>query len=314
MQKISVIVPVYKTENYLKKCLDSIINQIYNNFEVIIVNDGSTDNSELIVSEYLKEYPDKIKYYKKENGGLSDARNYGVERATGDYICFVDSDDYIDINLFENLKIEMDKQTQLIKYKIIKVDSKYNEIERVNGPVFSNITGLQAFEYLMGKDVLLEVACLYLYKRDFYIENNFQFSKGLYHEDFGLLPLIITKAITVSSIDYYGYYYYMSDDSITRNVDYKKTRKRIWDMLEHYDNMLKLIDNDESLNNKAILNIKLYYTNSIILKLKELNKEDRKKYIYEIKQRKMIKNIKPRNLKQLLKRLALNMYFGLTNT
>lgn len=314
MQKISVIVPVYNTEKYIKKCLDSIINQTYSNIEIIIINDGSTDNSELIINEYLKEYPDKIKYYKKENGGLSDARNYGVTKATGDYICFVDSDDYIDINLFESLKMEVEKQTQLIKYKIIKVDTKYDEIERVNGPVFSNIVGLQAFERLIGKDVLLEVACLYLYKKEFYIENKFQFTKGLYHEDFGLLPIIIVKAITVSSVDYYGYYYYMSDDSITRNVDYKKTRKRIWDMLEHYDNMLKLINNDKTLHNDAILNIKLYYTNSIILKLKELSKEDRKKYIYEIKQRKMIKNIKPKNLKQLLKKLILNVYFGLTNT
>ena len=119
MQKISVIVPVYNTEKYIKKCLDSIINQTYSNIEIIIINDGSTDNSELIINEYLKEYPDKIKYYKKENGGLSDARNYGVTKATGDYICFVDSDDYIDINLFESLKMEVEKQTQLIKYKII---------------------------------------------------------------------------------------------------------------------------------------------------------------------------------------------------
>ena len=124
MPKISVIVPVYNTERYLSKCLDSILNQTYDDIEVIVVNDGSTDNSELIIKEYVNKFPNKLKYYKKENGGLSDARNYGVEKAIGDYLCFVDSDDYIDTKLFEMVTPQMDKQIELIKYKAIIVIKK----------------------------------------------------------------------------------------------------------------------------------------------------------------------------------------------
>ena len=92
--KFSIIVPVYNVEKYLKRCLDSIQNQTYDNFEVIIVNDGSPDHSQEIIDEYVK-HDDRFLSYQKENGGLSDARNYGVKYATGDYLLFVDSDDYV---------------------------------------------------------------------------------------------------------------------------------------------------------------------------------------------------------------------------
>ena len=104
MAKISVIVPVYNTEKYVEKCLKSIISQEYVEVEVIVVNDGSTDNSANIIKQFELQYPNKVKCYDKENGGLSDARNFGVTKATGDYICFVDSDDYIDRNLFKSLE------------------------------------------------------------------------------------------------------------------------------------------------------------------------------------------------------------------
>ena len=93
MPKISVIVPVYNTEKYIEKCLDSIISQDMKDIEVIVVNDGSTDNSEEIIKKYVEQYPDKVKLYTQVNGGLSSARNYGISKATGKYLCFVDSDD-----------------------------------------------------------------------------------------------------------------------------------------------------------------------------------------------------------------------------
>ena len=99
---ISVIVPVYNVEQYLKKCVDSIVNQTYKNLEIILVDDGATDSSGEICDE-LEKLDNRIKVYHKENGGLSDARNYGVERATGSYVGFVDSDDYIDAEMYEKL-------------------------------------------------------------------------------------------------------------------------------------------------------------------------------------------------------------------
>ena len=98
--KLSIIVPVYNTFQYLPRCLDSLVKQNLNDYEIIIVNDGSPDNSQDIIDEYVKRY-DNIKAYKKENGGLSDARNYGIAKASGEYIAFVDSDDYVANNMYE---------------------------------------------------------------------------------------------------------------------------------------------------------------------------------------------------------------------
>ena len=101
--KVSVIVPVYNVEAYLDKCLNSLVNQTLKEIEIIVVNDGSKDNSEKIIEKYKEKYPEKIKYYKKENGGLSSARNYGLKYAIGEYVAFVDSDDYVDLKMYEKM-------------------------------------------------------------------------------------------------------------------------------------------------------------------------------------------------------------------
>ncbi|HFI0794571.1 TPA: glycosyltransferase family 2 protein [Streptococcus suis] len=105
---VSVIVPVYNVEKYLVQCIDSIINQTYQNLEIILVNDGSTDNSGKICDEYAKK-DSRIKVIHKENGGLSDARNKGLDFMTGEYVTLVDSDDYLEHNCIENLYIYMQK-------------------------------------------------------------------------------------------------------------------------------------------------------------------------------------------------------------
>lgn len=98
---VSVIVPMYNVEKYIDECLNSLVNQTLKDMEVIVVNDGSSDNSVNIVEGYVKKYPDIVKLVHKENGGLSDARNFGVKYATGKYIGFLDSDDYIEYNMYE---------------------------------------------------------------------------------------------------------------------------------------------------------------------------------------------------------------------
>ena len=103
MYKVSVIIPVYNTEQYLNKCLDSLVNQTLKDIEIILINDGSTDNSQNIIDEYSAKYPDKIKSFIKENGGQATARNLGITKATGEYIGFVDSDDWIELNMYEEL-------------------------------------------------------------------------------------------------------------------------------------------------------------------------------------------------------------------
>lgn len=313
MPKISVIVPVYNTEKYLKKCLESIVHQTYQDFEIIIINDGSTDNSQKIIDEYIKEYSDKVKCINKENSGLSSARNSGIEVARGDYIIFVDSDDYIETKLFEQALPYMQKDIDLIKYKLIKVDDKYRELERINGPTFDKVTGEEGFNKLVFNDVLLEPACLYLYKKDIFADSNLRFLENTYHEDFGLIPIILLNAKSMVSIDFFGYYYVQASNSITRNEDYTKTVKRANDLLIHYDNMKNKI-NEIKLSNYTKDNIKQYYTNAILEIAKTLKTKDKKQYILEIKKRKLIKNIKIRNVKGLIKKiiLMLNIRFYLS--
>ena len=103
MPKVSVVVPVYNVERYLERCLDSLVYQTLKDIEIIVVNDGSTDKSEVIIQKYAKSYPKKVFAFNKPNGGLSDARNYGIGKCHSDYIGFVDSDDYVDLDMFENL-------------------------------------------------------------------------------------------------------------------------------------------------------------------------------------------------------------------
>ena len=101
--KVSVIIPVYNVENYIEKCLESVINQTIDEIEIIVVNDGSTDLSKERINKYLNKYKDKIKYLEKENGGLSSARNYGMKFATGEYIAFLDGDDYIELDAYQKM-------------------------------------------------------------------------------------------------------------------------------------------------------------------------------------------------------------------
>lgn len=302
--KLSIIIPVYNVERYIKHCLDSIKSQTMNDFEIIIVNDGATDNSETIIKEYQKNNPELIiKYFKKENGGLASARNYGVKYADGDYISFIDPDDYLDNNTYEDLKIYMDEKIDVIKFKLKLVNTKNEIMELVSGPVFSKCSGEEAYKILCVLDKFMDPACIYLYRRKYFVENNFQY-KLRYHEDFGLTSLVIVNAKTFVSTNCYGYNYLQTDNSLTRDNDYNKNKLRAKDMIEHYDYMIENIEK-YNIEKETKEFVKRYYTNSVILKTQTLNEQDQKEYIKEIKQRKMYKNIKANNIKQLIKRILL---------
>ena len=131
--RFSIIVPVYNVEKYLAKCIESILNQTNQDFELLLVNDGTKDNSQKIIDEYVAKYPDKVYGFVKENGGLSDARNYGVERAKGEYIIFIDSDDYVDDELLEKVNVNSvilsDKLTEYNEQRAEQNTETYNEIK-----------------------------------------------------------------------------------------------------------------------------------------------------------------------------------------
>lgn len=311
MPKISIIIPVYNAEKHIEKCLDSLMIQtIKEKIEIIIINDGSTDNSEKVIKGYIEKHGvDKIKYYSKKNEGVAKARNFGIEKATSNYIFFVDSDDYISEQTIEKIKPYIDENIDLIKFKLQRINQKGEIIEKVDGPIFEKTTGQEAFDKMYSEDKLIDSPCVYIMKKELFTKNNFKFQRT-YHEDFGLIPLIIVSAKTVVSIPDYLYQYVQSPNSITRNEDYKKTLKKMDEVLAHYDNMLKEIEKIE-LSKRTKENLKIYYTNAIILKLQELKEKDKSKYIHEIKKRKMQNNIRARNLKQLIKKIILKININL---
>lgn len=306
MCKLSVIVPTYNAGNNIKSCLESILNQNLEDVEILVINDGSTDNTSEIINEYVRENPEKITYYEKENKGVADTRNFGISKAKGRYILFVDSDDYIMPKLIEEIQTYIKQDIDIIKFKLQRINENGDILEKVDGAVFNKTDGQTAFNMLCFSDVLLDSPCVYVFKKELFELNNLQFKVNTEHEDFGLIPLIILKAKSVISINLYGYFYIQTNGSITRNEDYAKTLKKVNDTLLHYDNMLEFIKR-EDLTKITVKNLKTYYTNAIILKLKELRKEDIDIYIKKINQRKMLNNIQVNNLKQFIKKVILKM-------
>lgn len=306
MPKISIIITAYNCEKSINKCIDSVAGQTMQDFELLVINDGSTDETEKKVLAYQEQLGSKLKYYYKENTGVADTRNYGLDKAAGEYIMYIDSDDYIDKDLLLKQEENMDNNIDVIKYKMLQVNENGEEIAKIQGPVFEATSGQAAFNELYYQDVLMDQPCIYLIKRQYLLANKFRFLKGSYHEDFGLIPILIANAGSVVSTDIYGYYYVQSENSIMRNTDKNKTIKKMLDSFLHYDNMLKSIETYE-LTNYTKQNLKIYYTNSILVKLKDLPEELKGKFIKEFKNRKMARNIKIRNVKQLIKRIILSL-------
>lgn len=307
MPKFSVIVPVYNTELYLEKCIDSILNQTYNDYEIIIVNDGSTDGSKKMINKYCKEFPSKIKSIHKKNGGLSSARNKGVKKAIGEYILFVDSDDYIEKNLLLTLAKKLKDEPDLVRFQIKEI--RDNKVCMYRELPFETVKGDTAFKKIV-KYHYVENAWCYLYKTKFYKDNKFEYAEGKYHEDFGLTPLIIMKALKVKSIGYVGYNYVIRSGSIMTSDDYNKTKTKANDFLYHYKYLINALDSIE-LKNKDIY--KSFLANSLILKSLELTKKDYKEYISELKKIKVFDNLLndtyQRKIKKVILKISPKIYY-----
>ena len=308
MIKYSFIVPVYNTEKYLKKCLDSLVNQTYKDFEIIVVNDGSTDKSSNIISKYQKKYKNII-VIDKENEGLSMARNRGVQKSSGKYIIFVDSDDYVSNKLLEEVDKKID-DSDILRFQIATEDEEYTKINEYHEEEFESMCGYDAFKYLSSYH-FVEPAWCYVIRKNYYIENKFSFKKGVYHEDFGLIPYVIYKARKVKSIDYIGYHYVQRNGSIMNNNDYKKTVKKAFDMLEQYKTMRLFAKNINRKNNLDDYFLS-YISNSVIVKARELKKDERKVYINELKKLNVfdgvLVNTRIRRFKKFLMKHNLNLY------
>lgn len=217
---ISVIVPVYRVEAYLDRCIQSILNQTYKNLEIILVDDGSPDNSGKICDQYA-EIDDRIKVIHKENGGLSDARNTGIDIATGDYLGFVDSDDFIHREMYETLYLNITKTNSDISIGSIERVKDYNNIpERLDNKI-STISSIRGLELLFTfKCSNLTSACNKLFKRELFEE--IRFPKGRIREDESTAYKLIFKSKSIVITEKLLYYYHQTNDSIMHNQSMEK--------------------------------------------------------------------------------------------
>ena len=216
MLLISIIVPVYNVEKYLNRCIESILKQTYESFELILINDGSTDNSGNICDEY-SENDNRIKVIHKENGGLSSARNAGIKAANGEHIVFVDSDDYVHEKMVEDLyKSIIENESDMALCNFTYVNELGDELEdrNVESPINNEIlTSYDALNRLSSsKSWYYVIACNKLYKKTLF--DDIEFPYGKCHEDEFVAHKIFDKCKTISCIKKPLYYYVQRSDSI----------------------------------------------------------------------------------------------------
>ena len=299
MPKFSIIIPAYNVEKYINKCLKSVFNQTFKDYEVIVVNDGSTDNTK----KYIEPYD--VLLINKTNSGLSSARNTGVSYAKGKYLIFLDSDDYIEKDLLKEINKSLFNNPDIVRYQAqeIQLDLDINK----NKP-FTNKKGVEAFNEIV-KFHYVENAWLYAIKKEYYEKNNYAFSINKTHEDFGLMPLIIIKSNKVNSIDYIGYNYRQRENSIMSSNSYNKVLKKVEDFYYHYKYLIKEIDKT-NLNSKIF---KSFAANSLILKITELNNNDYSKYKNKLIEDKVFNNLLddtlPRKIKKILIKISPKIYY-----
>lgn len=212
--KVSVIVPVYNVEKYLRKCLGSLVSQTLQDIEIIVVNDGSCDHSQEIIDEFSEKYPEKIRNFTKENGGLSDARNYGLDRATGEFIGFVDSDDYVTATMFgEMYDLAKKYNAEMVVCNLQKVDEEGNVTQKLTQiPNMPEVIDLRN-NFSVFSD-LSYFACNKIFRKELFEE--VRFKKGIHFEDIQLIPQLLLKCTTIAQTQNYHYQYLERTDSITK--------------------------------------------------------------------------------------------------
>lgn len=219
MDKVSIIVPIYNEEENLKKCIDSLINQTYNNLEIILINDGSTDKSKKIIDSYQDK---RIIAIHKKNTGIGDTRNTGIDKSTGDYIMFVDSDDYIELNCVETLvkKAKEDNVDLVIANYYLDTPSKTYEIKFED----LGITNIKKDPDLLCK--INFAPWNKLYKKELFKDTNSRFPIGIKYEDAPVVVDAVINAQSISFVSDYLFHYVMkkSGETITRD-------ERIFDII-----------------------------------------------------------------------------------
>lgn len=279
---LSIIIPIYNVEQYVEKCLLSCINQkgVYkNDYEIIVVNDGSKDNSMKIVHEIASSHSDntQISIISQKNLGLSEARNTGLRHAKGDYVWFVDSDDWIDEDSVENIIRALRKSyidILQMPYKLLYEGSQKEDIEHVK-KINTPITGKECMKITR----LPNLAQSRILKRSFLNENGLKFEPGILHEDAEFKPRAIWNAKSIMTLDKPFYNYLKREkDSITASFTIRNAEGR-WIGVKSMHEFSKNLSLQEKRLFNADMNFNMYF---VLNGLKMLNQKDRNTMINEL--------------------------------
>lgn len=192
MIKVSVIVPVYNVENYLSKCLDSLVSQTLNGMELLLIDDGSTDSSSVIIEQYKKKYPNLIRTFSKKNGGQGSARNLGIREATGEYIGFVDSDDYVSSDMFEKLyKKAKQENADIVTCNYYYLSGDKQEKIKLYQPKKNTDLFFEPWAAPWNK----------LYRRSIFVEHQIYYPEIRAYEDTAFYANMIPFVHTISNVD-----------------------------------------------------------------------------------------------------------------
>ena len=233
MIKLSFIVPIYNVEPYLRKCVDSLLAQDYSDYEIILVDDGSPDGCPKICDEYAAAH-ENIRAVHRENGGLSAARNSGIKVAKGEYICFLDSDDYWEPNVLSGLmaQIERDK-LDVLRFKYQNVNERYEvynpyKSDPYKGNDYSEVP-TDGVSFLNSRFGTACYAVMFILRRE--LLKDCLFTEGIYFEDTDWTPRMLTQAHRVASADTIVYNYLIRQGSITQAIDNSKKKKVLDDKI-----------------------------------------------------------------------------------
>ena len=283
MMKISVIIPIYNVGFYLQECVNSVIKQTYKNLEIILVDDGSTDECPNICDTYAKQYSN-VKVVHKQNGGLSDARNVGILNSTGDYLLFLDADDFWkDSTAVQSLVDRINiTHADLLNYSYIKYYEdlkKYiNYFENLE-PLPLDFNKLESIQYLLDNNLYIASACNKLIKKSLFEDGDLYFVKGIYSEDIDWCLRLLIKAESVDFICDNFYCYRQRSGSITHTINDKKCH----DLTNNILKCFSLVNKSESLQDVLYKYVAYQYGTFFITQAVAENYQSECKYKWVLK-------------------------------
>ena len=222
--KLSIIVPVYNVEKYLNRCIDSLLAQNLPSYEILLINDGSTDRSYEIMQTYQAKYPDRIRLFSQPNSGQGAARNLGVQAALGEYITFVDSDDYVEKNCYSSLIALADQH----RCDILLFDWFTDYGSRLQA--FQSMPQISSPRFLTAEEYLLSSPSPWnkIFRLDIWQKHGLAFPEKIWYEDFALFPQFALYAKRIYYIKQPAYFYFQSDNSTMRHSDFRPKWYDMW--------------------------------------------------------------------------------------